>query len=150
MKVSTRVECGIIALMDMVIYSKRSEAMTAGGIAARENISVKYLEQIFAVLRQAKIIRGLKGSRGGYVIAKPPDKITVREIIDALDINILSDVFFEDYSGKNAFAEAVNTCVWNKMTEGLQAVASEITLADLAEEYLNISASQQGSYMYFI
>lgn len=150
MKVSTRVECGIIALMDMAVYSKSSEAMTAGSIAARENISVKYLEQIFTTLRQAKIIKGLKGSRGGYVIAKPAEKITVREIIDALDINILSDVSFEDYSEKTALADTLNCCVWDKMTEGLQTFASEITLADLANEYLNNSVSHQNSYMYFI
>ena len=93
---------------------------------------------------------GLKGSRGGYVIARPAEKITVREIIDALDINILSDVSFDDYSAKTALADTVNTCVWNKMTERLQTFASGITLADLAKEYLNNSVSEQDSYMYFI
>lgn len=150
MRISTRVECGIIALMDMAVYSESGETVTVGSIAARENISVKYLEQIFTVLRQAKIIMGLKGSRGGYVIARPAEKITVREIIDALDINILSDVSFEDYSEKTALADTVNTCVWNKMTERLRTVASGITLADLAEEYLKNSVSVQDSYMYYI
>lgn len=149
MKIPTRVECGIIALMDIAVYSKNSEAVTAAKIAGRENLSVKYLEQIFIVLRQAKLIKALKGSRGGYMIAKPPEKITVREIIDALDINILSDVSFEDYSAKTALADTVNACVWDKMTEGLQAVASRVTLADLAEEFLNGSA-ENNSYMYFI
>lgn len=149
MKIPTRVECGIIALMDIAVYSENSGAVTAAKIAGRENLSVKYLEQIFIVLRQAKLIKALKGSRGGYMIARPPEKITVREIIDALDINILSDVSFEDYSAKTALADTLNACVWDKMTEGLQAVASKITLADLAEEFLNGSA-ENNSYMYFI
>lgn len=150
MRVPTRVECGIIALVDMAVYSRESDIITVSSIAERENISVKYLEQIFTVLRQAKIVKGLKGSKGGYIIARPSEKITVRDIIDALDINILSDVSFEDYLSKTAISDTINVRVWDKMTQGIQTVASRVTLADLAEEYRSKTESAQEAYMYFI
>lgn len=150
MRVPTRVECGIIALVDMAVYSRENDIITVSSIAERENISVKYLEQIFTVLRQAKIVKGLKGSKGGYIIARPSEKITVRDIIDALDINILSDVSFEDYLSKTAISDTINVRVWDKMTQGIQTVASRVTLADLAEEYRSKTESAQEAYMYFI
>lgn len=52
---------------------------------------MKYLEQILVALRQTHLIRGIKGFKGGYVIARPADKISFQEIIDALDITILGD-----------------------------------------------------------
>lgn len=61
MKISTKVECGIIALIDIAIHSENGEAVAVSSISKRQNISVKYLEQILVALRQAHLIRGIKG-----------------------------------------------------------------------------------------
>ena len=52
MKISTKVECGIIALIDIAIHSENGEAVAVSSISKRQNISVKYLEQILVALRQ--------------------------------------------------------------------------------------------------
>lgn len=61
MKISTKVECGIIALIDIAIHSENGEAVAVSSISKRQNISVKYLEQILVALRQTHLIRGIKG-----------------------------------------------------------------------------------------
>ena len=73
MRVSTRVEYGLIALTDIVLYGENGSAVSAPDIAQRENISHKYLEQILLLLRQAGFIIAQKGIRGGYALAKPAE-----------------------------------------------------------------------------
>ena len=92
MRVSTRVEYGLIALTDIVLYGENGSAVSAPDIAQRENISHKYLEQILLLLRQAGFIIAQKGIRGGYALAKPADKISMREVLNALDNTILADM----------------------------------------------------------
>lgn len=70
LKISTKVEFGIIAVIDIASHSLNSNAVTTPEIAKRQNISKKYLEQILSSLSSAGLVRGQKGSNGGYVIAK--------------------------------------------------------------------------------
>ena len=96
MKISTKVECGIIALVDICINSGNDEVVTVINISRRQDISAKYLEQILPLLRHAGIIRSVKGAKGGYTLTAPADQITLREVIDALDSGVLEDVNFRD------------------------------------------------------
>ena len=56
-----------------------------GELAKRRDIPVQFLEQLFAVLRRAGILRSQRGVKGGYLFAKPPAEITVLEIVELLD-----------------------------------------------------------------
>lgn len=82
MKISSKVECGIIALVDIAINSKDGKVVSIADIAMRQNISAKYLEQILIALKQANLIRGQKGSRGGYRLARSANKINFNEVIN--------------------------------------------------------------------
>ena len=75
MKISTRVEYGILALTDIAMYSECGSSVSAPDIAVRQNISHKYLEQILIHLRQAGLIRAQKGLHGGYTLSRPADRI---------------------------------------------------------------------------
>ena len=61
MKISTKVECGIIAIADIALNSENSETVTVYSIADRRALSCKYLEQVLSALRHAKLIKGIKG-----------------------------------------------------------------------------------------
>ncbi len=149
MKISTKVEFGIIAMIDIAVHSESNEAVTVYSIAKRQNISGKYLEQILTVLRQAHLIRGLKGSKGGYVITKPAEEITFKNIIDALDITVLSDV---DYSSENdsVIIETINVNLWDKMTSFMQSFAESLTLADIITQYHKSMEEKAEQVMYYI
>jgi len=65
LRVSTRVEYGVMALVDITLQNRSGTSVTALEIAERQGISKKYLEQILPLLKQAGIIRAQKGIRGG-------------------------------------------------------------------------------------
>lgn len=149
MRISTKVEFGIIAMIDIAIYSENNEAVTVYSIAKRQNISGKYLEQILTVLRQANLIRGLKGSKGGYIITRPAKNITFKEIIDALDVTVLSDVdFFEQEN--SVIATTINAYLWGKMTDYMQKFAENLTLADVIEQCRKSIEQKSEEIMYYI
>ncbi len=148
MKVSTKVEFGIIALADIAINSNNGKAVSIAGISERHNISAKYLEHILIALKQANLIRGQKGARGGYVLARPSDKITFFDIINALDITILSGSYIDDSQDNSSFKTTVNECLWDKMNLYLQDFVKKITLAEVAEQCL--TANSENEYMYYI
>ncbi len=148
MKISSKVECGIISLVDICIYSNDS-AVTVINISARQNISAKYLEQILPQLRQANIIRSVKGAKGGYTLTRPAEKITLRDVINALDSTVLSDVTFRDREDC-LIADALSECLWSKMTAYLQDFTGNVTLRDLADRYDRLSAAGTAEPMYYI
>ena len=78
MNFSKKSRYGLRALIDLSVYSKESHVALAA-IAERNSISPQYLEQVFAALRKAGIIKSVKGPQGGYLLAKPATKIRLRK-----------------------------------------------------------------------
>lgn len=148
MKISSKVECGIISLVDICIYSNY-DTVTVIKISSRQNISVKYLEQIIQHLRHADIVRSVKGAKGGYVLTRPPEQITMRDVINALDSNILCDVAYEG-KDDSVIADALSECLWDKMTASMQELAAKVTLRDVADMYDRINAESKEEPMYYI
>lgn len=149
MKISTRVEYGIIALLDIAINSENGKAVSIAGISERQNISAKYLEQLLTALKQAHLIRGQKGSRGGYILARSSSDISFDEIINALDITILSDSQFDGSTDISLFKSTINNCLWNKMNSFLRNFAKKITLAEVSEQ-CKLANGDGSEYMYYI
>lgn len=148
-KISTKVECGIIALIDIALHSENGEAVAVSSISNRQNISVKYLEQILAALRQAYLIRGIKGFKGGYMLARPANHITFQEIIDALDITVLSDVDTGNTSNPSLLKATVQESLWDQMTTYLRTFCAGITLQDMIDRYRS-SIPPDEAFMYYI
>ena len=127
MKVSTRVEYGMVALTDIALYSDSGSSVSAPDIAEREDISQKYLEQILTHLKQAGLIRAQKGLRGGYTLARPANSIRLSEILNALDNSILEDT---GAGNGGTLRDAVNACLWQKMNRTMIDFAESKTLAE--------------------
>ena len=150
MKISTKVEFGIIALVDIALNSGKNEAVTMYSISQRHNISSKYLEQIMTILRQGNLIRGIKGSRGGYNIARPSNEITLKEIIDTLDISVLENVNFYNVNEDSIIIKTLKSEVWDNITAFLQNFTEKITLADITEMCKQKSGKKESEFMYYI
>jgi len=84
-------------LIDLALYSQNGQ-VALHQIAARQNLSIKYLEQDFATLRKAGLVRSIKGAQGGYILARPADQIRVGDIVRILEGD-LSLVDIQDVSG---------------------------------------------------
>ncbi|MBR4515020.1 MAG: Rrf2 family transcriptional regulator [Lachnospiraceae bacterium] len=131
MKVSTRVEYGLIALTDIAIYSENGKTVSAPDISARESISHKYLEQILLLLRQAGFIAARKGLKGGYALSRPTDKITLTDVLNALDNGILAEM--EGEYADDGLGPVINDCFWGKINNELKSYTDSLTLEHFVE-----------------
>lgn len=146
MNFSKKSRYGLRALIDLSVYSKESHVALAA-IAERNSISPQYLEQVFAALRKAGIIKSVKGPQGGYLLAKPATKISVAEILRALEGDYLIEE--EDVEGAEdgrAAAQAVQSEVIERLNRGLQDILENLFLSDLEQKYQEYSEYSQDMY----
>ena len=127
MNFSKKSRYGLRALIDLSVYSKESHVALAA-IAERNSISPQYLEQVFAALRKAGIIKSVKGPQGGYLLAKPATKIV------------------EGAENGRAAAQAVQSEVIERLNRGLQDILENLFLSDLEQKYQEYSEYSQDMY----
>ncbi len=107
--------------------------MQLNDIACKQDISVKYLEQIMAPLRAQGYVRTQKGSRGGYHLAVGPDTITLYDIVKSIEGSIAPVDCVDDDSCERA-DQCVTRSVWTRLKEAMKKELQSRTLADLAKE----------------
>lgn len=87
MKLSTKGRYAVTAMMDIAMHD-HIRPVTLAGISECQDISLSYLEQLFAKLRKASLVQGVRGPGGGYRLARPATEISVAHIIKAVDENL--------------------------------------------------------------
>jgi len=136
MNISTKGQYGLEALLDLTIHGEGTH-LNIKSIADRQGLSEKYLEQIFGVLKRSGIVNSVRGAQGGYTLAKAPEDITVREVLNALEgpLSPVSCVV----EGQEAHCDRYDVCVtrafWRKIMVELNRVTEGVTLSDLAACY---------------
>jgi len=146
MKLSTKGRYGLRALIDLAVYSEES-AVSISSIAAREQISESYLEQLVAKLRKAGLVTSIRGAGGGYKLAKPAQEISVGDILRALEGN-LEAVKCAGLDAEKGCEEAdfcVTKYVWQKINESITQAVDEIRLSQLVEESKAVKGRSEGS-----
>lgn len=108
MKISARAQYGMRAMAELAKNSS-NKPLQILELADRTNISNKYLEQIFALLKTAGMIRSIRGPRGGYVLTKPPAEIKMSEIFRALEGSIFCPI--DPGSKTDAFTDNICSIV---------------------------------------
>jgi Rrf2 family iron-sulfur cluster assembly transcriptional regulator len=132
MRLSTRSRYGTRLLLDMAQRYEQGPVQL-GEIARRQEISVKYLEQIIIPLKKANYVLSVRGPKGGHYLAKPPAEITLGEIVALLeDGNNL--VACSDHAEVCDRAEICPTrLIWKEVAQAMFEKLSSITLADLCQ-----------------
>lgn len=136
MKLSTKGRYGLRALVDLAWHGK-GEHLALYQVAERQGISENYLEQVFSTLRKGGLVKSVKGSQGGYVLARKPALITVGTVLRVLE----GDLLITDLDGSDTEPEAasVQAClqaaVWDRVNEAVLKVVDALTLEDLVEDY---------------
>ncbi|HWP96341.1 MAG TPA: Rrf2 family transcriptional regulator [Syntrophomonadaceae bacterium] len=147
MKISTKGRYGLRAMLDLALCSG-GDHVALNTIAERQNISSNYLEQVFSILRKAGLVNSVKGAQGGYVLADSLNRITVGQILRALE----GDLCVSSDNGENESGNSVEYClkkqVWNKINESINTVVDAITLEDLLIEYKKMQGNM--SLMFYI
>lgn len=140
MRISTKGRYGLQALLDLALHSDGTQVPLLS-IAQRQNISTNYLEQVFSLLRKAKLVNSVKGAQGGYILADSPAHIRVGTVLRALegDLKVVDD----DLGGVSADKENLEPCiraaVWDKINASIDSVVDSITLEDLVDEFRGLN-----------
>jgi len=84
MRLTTKGRFAVTAMVDLAMRSGQGP-VTLATISQRQNISLSYLEQLFGKLRKSNIVESVRGPGGGYYLARPGNKISIAEIVKAVD-----------------------------------------------------------------
>ena len=140
MNISTKGRYGLRAMVDIAVHSF-GDYIPLKIIAERQAISENYLEQVFSMLRKAKLVKSARGSQGGYTLFKEASKITVGEVLRILegDLNIAGDD--DGVTGlDNNIKVCIDTKVWQEVNKQINKVMDSVTLQDLVEKYESLNA----------
>lgn len=145
MKLSKKSRYGLRALIDLALNS-RTELVSLGSIAQRNDISAQYLEHVFLALRKGHIVKSMKGSQGGYFLEREPEEITVAQIVEALEGTYdLEDEVDRNNVGRGD-QEAIQHLIIDRINDCVQEILEDVTLKDLVDAYEGYQDSVEGMY----
>jgi Rrf2 family protein len=136
MRITTWAEYGVICALHLARRAEKGP-VTGRDIAAQERLPADYVEQILLRLRRAGVITSTRGARGGYMLSRPPEEISIRAVIHAseletFDLHCLSHPVEEDRCA------ASHSCsirpVWVLLQTRIDDVLESVCLADLLHD----------------
>jgi Rrf2 family protein len=149
MKLSTKGRYGIQAMFELALYYGEGP-ISLKTIAENEGLSEHYLEQLIAILRKADLVKSVRGAQGGYMLAAPPDKITVGDVIRTLEGSLApADCVLEDTPFECSRAGGCPTkLVMERIRDSINKVIDSITLQDMVDDHRRLN--QKSAFMYYI
>ena len=133
MRLPTKARYGMRAMLDLALSYGEEEPVLMRDIAARQDLPEKYLEQVLTPLRNAGLVRSVRGARGGYRLARDPGEITLLEIVEAC----IGGVTMVECTEDPRYCRKVNTCatsvIWKDLTDAIRDSLASKTLADLVD-----------------
>ena len=136
MKLSTRSRYGARIVLELA-RRQNDGPVQVGEISNSQQISVKYLEQLIRTLKQAEFITSVRGPKGGHMLVKKPDEITLGQIVRL-------------FEGESELVDCISTpencpmavdcrvrLAWKKATQALYRSLNGVTIADLMEKSIN-------------
>ncbi len=132
MKISTRGRYGTRMMLDLAAHHDQGPTPLRE-IAKRQDLSVKYLEQLIIPLKAAGYIRSVRGAKGGYTLARKPDKINVGQIIKVLEGGLSLVDCVEDPKVCEREKNCPTRDIWLRMSERLMEELSSLTLSDVLD-----------------
>jgi len=131
-RLTTKGRYAVTAMLDLAFHSQ-TKPVTLTEIAARQTISLSYLEQLFARLRRAGMVKGVRGPGGGYKLCRKASDIHIAEIIAAVDEPLDSTK-----CGGEANCQKDKSCLthnlWMGLSEQIRNYLEGISLADLLDK----------------
>lgn len=134
-KLSTKSRYGTRMLLDMAQHYNHGPVQL-GEIAKRQEISVKYLEQIIIPLKKARLVESVRGPKGGHRLARPPEEITIAEIVSILEDGASLVECVEDAEVCKRAPICPTRLIWKEASEAMFEKLKSLTLADLLKGVL--------------
>lgn len=130
MKISTKIRYGARAMLELASHYGKGP-IELKEIAKKENISLKYLEQVINPLRSAGLVKAVRGAKGGYSLAKPPSEICLYNVIEILE----GPLHMVECLNNSRACQKIPTCVtrdiWKEVSDTIIRIFNAITFEDL-------------------
>ena len=133
MKISTKGDYGIRALIELTHHFGDAKPLQSSEIAARQKIPESYLEQLLTTLRRAGFIRSVRGPQGGHALVREPRDLRLSEVVEALEGSIMPTDCLEETSACSKNGGCAQRDMWQAVREAILGVLDGTTIADLAE-----------------
>jgi Rrf2 family cysteine metabolism transcriptional repressor len=146
MKISTKGRYGLRVLVDIAAHQHTGPVILRD-ISSRQAISEKYLWQVINPLKAAGLVKSTRGAKGGYVLSKTPEKITLLDVISILEgpVSMVDCVVDPDKCGRSA--ACVTRWVWGKVEKDIKESMDNITLKEILDVQEKADASTSLSYI---
>lgn len=133
MKISTKGRYAVRLLLDIAMHDG-VEPVRLKDTAERQDISMKYLEQIISILVRAGFVKSIRGPQGGYRLMKDPKEYTVGMILRQVEGSLAPVACLEDEVNTcERQAECVTLRIWKELDEAIHGVVDKYTLKDMME-----------------
>lgn len=124
MNISARCEYGYLAVLELAGHLPADDPVTVETIAARRNIPEKFLVHVLLQLKRTGIVRSVRGSKGGYLLGRPPEAVSLLDIVEAIEGPVLKS------SSAGAAGPASPDPVWAEAATAIGDVLSGMTIRD--------------------
>jgi hypothetical protein len=140
---SAKVQYGIVSLIELATIHGQGGVLQVAEIAQRQNIPDRYLEQMLTSLRRARILRSIRGPKGGYQLARPPAEVQVQEVVAALE----GETAARSSNERNSAEFDVLSSLENRLEAARSDILIGTSLQDLLDQRDQLVQAQ---VMYFI
>lgn len=136
MKISTKGRYALRLMVDIAINGEKKN-VSLKEISKRQNVSVKYLEQIICTLKKADYVKSERGTNGGYKLSKDPKEYTVGMILRLTEGDLAPTPCSENKDCCEKFGKCATSMVWERIYNAINDVVDNITLDELVEKEKN-------------
>jgi len=133
MKLSTRARYGIRAMVELA-QNEGKGPLQIKAIGQHQEISIKYLEQLLAILKSGGFVRSVRGAKGGYMLADAAKKIRLSDVFNCLEGPLVTTECLEDNDYCPKAADCVTRELWAEVQTAVKKVLDSFTLEDLVEK----------------
>ncbi|MDX1916535.1 MAG: Rrf2 family transcriptional regulator [Rickettsiaceae bacterium] len=137
MMLTTKGRYAVMALVDIALHSSNKPCRLAE-VAERQNIDLRYLEQIFVKLKNLNVIIAIRGPNGGYRLQKSPEEIKISDIIGAVEESVeMTRCKGEDAGCIKKGAKCLTHDLWEGLEVAIKSFLENITIEDVLTKKLN-------------
>lgn len=133
MNISAKSSYGLRAILDLSLHFDQGYVQSSD-IAARQNIPESYLVQLLNLMGKGGLVRSLRGPKGGHELAKPPDEVTIMDVLilleGSIDISNVGEKQMKGETGIDVFQE-----IWSDVETAIKNLLTSVSFGDLCLKY---------------
>lgn len=133
MRLTSKGRYAVTAMLDVALHANAGPVPLAD-ISVRQEISLSYLEQLFARLRKQGLVSSVRGPGGGYQLGRPPEQISISEVIAAVDESV-DATRCQGKSDCQGGTRCLTHSLWSGLSQRIEDFLTQITLGELVSQH---------------